>query len=334
MNQPVGTLGDGCFLTGTLVSVATAVGQQERPVESLQPGEAVQAGAGTLEVRAVEVLPPPPGPGACIQLLPNALGRGRPRTALLVTPEQLLLVQDEHLPEGALVPAGALVNGRNILRTTRPEGVAWIGITLEAHGLLLAAGQPAASRRLADGALSVRLLPPGPGLFALRGRLTRAAASTPAEPPAPEAPTPSPAAARPVFVDSLPRGEAPDLRLVADGALAPAVPHESGPWQFVVPAGATALQLISPIGVPPDRPAGDTDGRRFGVAIQSILLDGIPLDLGGRVAGEGFHALEQREHQSWRWTDGNAQLVLPRCAQPRRLDILINDWHHQLRPEG
>ena len=215
-------IGDGCFLAGTPVRVATALGQHDRPVETLQPGESVVTATGPLRVVAVEKLAPPPGPGgATIHLLPGALGPGRPRQDLVVTPEQLLFVQDEALPEGALAPAGALVNGRSILRAARTEQTPWYGVTLEGHGLPLVANLPAASRRDAGGALSARLLPPGPALFALRGRLTRAATAEAPPPPA-ATPEPPPAEAPPDDLPpndllpndlppgDLPSGEAPD----------------------------------------------------------------------------------------------------------------------------
>ncbi len=336
-------IGDGCFLAGTPVRVATALGQHDRPVETLQPGESVVTATGPLRVVAVEKLAPPPGPGgATIHLLPGALGPGRPRQDLVVTPEQLLFVQDEALPEGALAPAGALVNGRSILRAARTEQTPWYGVTLEGHGLPLVANLPAASRRDAGGALSARLLPPGPALFALRGRLTRAATAEAPPPPA-ATPEPPPAEAPPDDLPpndllpndlppgDLPSGEAPDLRLVADGRTVLAQPPQGGLWRFTIPAGAASLRLVSPVGYPPNRDGGEADARRFGVAIQSILLDGVPLDLGGLVAGDGFHGLETRERRSWRWTDGNAQLILPPCPRPRLLDVAINDWHRLLR---
>lgn len=338
MTQPRGTFGDGCLIAGTPVAVLTPAGAHVQQVENLRPGDTLQGINGPVRLVSVEPRDPPPGPGAAIQVLAGAIGPGRPDRDLLVSPEQLVFVQDEHLPDGALAPAGALVNGRSILRTTRPEGAAWYAVALESHGLLFAANLPLGSQREAGVALSVRLLPPGPGLFALRGRLTRAAAAAPpAAPaptpaPAPEIPAaPSPPADAPAFIDDTPPDQVADLRLVADGHQAPSLPTGPGGFRFSIPAGAATLRLLSPVGYPPDRAAGDTDARRFGVAIQSILLDGIPLDLGGMIAGEGFHELETREHQSWRWTDGDARLVLPPCAQPRVLDVQISDWHRLLR---
>ena len=69
------------------------------------------------------------------------------------------------------------------------------------------------------------------------------------------------------------------------------------------------------------------------MAIQALLLDGIPLDLGGPAAGDGFHGLESREQTRWRWTDGDAELLLPPCAAPRQLAVIINDWHSMLQRE-
>lgn len=334
-------IGNGCFATGTRFRVVTPVGVQERPIEALRPGEQVMTATGPAPVAAIAPCDPPEGPGAAIQLQPNAIAPGQPAAPLLVAPEQLVFIRDDQWPEGALAPAGALVNGRAILRAARPGGVVWYALSLESQGLPLAAGLPLASHRAPGGTLAAELVPPGPRLFALRGRLGRAAATAaaaadPAQTaPASEPPPGSPEAPpEPAFVDDLPPGEAPDLRLLADGRALAAEQVEGGTWQFRIPARARALRLLSPVGVPPNRPEGDSDGRRFGVAIQSVLLDGIPLDLGGPVAGEGFYELETREHHRWRWTNGNARLVLPPCHLPRSLTVSISDWHRLLRRQA
>jgi hypothetical protein len=319
-------IGDGCFPAGTLVAVHTPVGAQARPIESLQPDETLLTAAGPMRLLAVEPCAPPPTPGAAIRLLPGAFGPGQPSAELLVTSEQLLFIRDEALPEGAqpegvLAPAGALVNGRSVQRIARPPDLAWFALTLESHGMPLVANLPAGSRRPPGAPLSARLQPPGPGLFALRGRLARLASAEPPAPPAPRAPPTI------LATPALPESAA-TLSLLADGkevaAAAPAGPC----WRFTIPPAAAALRLRSPVGHPP---GADTDGRAFGVAIEALLLDGIPLDLGGPAAGDGFHALEIREQQRWRWTDGNAHLVLPPCTTPRQLVVTINDWHTMLQ---
>lgn len=330
MNPPASTLGDGCFLTGTLISVVTAVGRREQPVESLRPGETVTTAAGEREVRAVDVLTPSPPPGASVRIMPNALGPGRPRESLTVTPEQLLFVQDDHLPDGALVPAGSLVNGRSIQRATGPsEGSEWHCIGLASHGLLLVHNLLVSSRRRSGEALCTRLLPPGPGLFALRGRLSRMATSATPPPDTAAAPTVPPPAAPPTV--ALTFEDLPLLLQVADDIVRPAAAPDG--LHFTIPPGAETLRLRSPLGTLSAQDTADADQRVFGVAIQSVMLDGIPLDLGGIIAGDGFHALEVREHQRWRWTNGNAELRLPPCRQPRCLTVAINDWHKLLHPK-
>lgn len=312
-------IGDGCFPAGTLVAVQTAVGPEQRPIESLHPGETLLTATGPMTLQAIEPRESPPAPGAAIRLLPGAFGPGQPADEVLVTSEQLLLIRDEALPEGVLVPAGALVNGRSIQRIARPPGLAWFGIALDSHGLPLVANTPAACLRAPGIPLSARLLPPGPGLFALRGRLTRMAPTAP-----PVAAAPPPPTTAPLLPD-----DAPALLLLADNQ--PIAAHPAAAehrWSFTIPPAATALRLRSPIGHPPGE---DRDGRAFGVAIQALLLDGIPLDLGGPAAGAGFHTLELNDQQRWRWTDGNAELVLPPCATPRHLAVIINDWHTMLQ---
>lgn len=319
----MGMIGDGCFPAGTPVAVQTASGPQQRPIESLHPGDSLLTAHGPMPLLAVEPREPPPSPGAAIRLLPGAIGPGQPSQELLVSSEQLLFIRDAALPEGVLAPAGALVNGRSVQRIPRPAGLAWFGIALESHGLPLVADLPAGCLRDAGGALSARLLPPGPGLFALRGRLGRGAAE-PAPPPEPAAMPPPPAAEPP------PPDDAPALLLLADGRPIAAQPPEGEAhrWCFTIPPAAAALRLRSPVGHPPGE---DTDGRAFGVAIEALLLDGIPLDLAGPAAGAGFHALESRDQHRWRWTDGDAELLLPPCATPRRLVATINDWHRLLQ---
>jgi hypothetical protein len=308
-------IGDGCFPAGTPVAVETG----EQPIEALHPGQLVRTATGPQPLAALE--PREAAAGAAILLHAGALGPGQPSRDLLVSPEQLLLVRDHVLPEGVLVPAGALVNGRGVQRTTRPAGLAWFALAFDAHTLPLVAGLAAGCLRDTATPLSARLLPPGPGLFALRGRLGRAAPPPAAEPPPPPAPAP-PSPPAPLPADT------PALQLVADGRPVPAERDDGGHWRFTIPPDAASLRLASPIGHPPD---GKADGRNFGVAILALLLDGIPLSLTGPACGDGFHPPEGNGTRAWRWTDGDAELALPPCATPRRLEVTISDWHLMLR---
>jgi hypothetical protein len=301
-------IGDGCFPAGTPVAVEDG----ERPIDALQPGQMIQTATGPQPLAAIE--PRDPGAGAAIRLHPGCLGPGQPSRELLVSPEQLLLVRDQVLPDGVLVPAGALVNGRSVLRTTRPAGASWFALGFATHTLPLVAGMAAGCLRETASPLSARLLPPGPGLFALRGRLARL---PPAPAAAPEPPPPPPPA------------DAPALQLIADGAPI-AADRQGDHWRFTIPPHAASLRLVSPVGRPPESGA---DGRGYGVAILALLLDGIPLALAGPACGHGFHPPEGDAGHTWRWTDGDAELALPPCATPRRLEVTITDWHLMLQQE-
>jgi hypothetical protein len=90
--------------------------------------------------------------------------------------------------------------------------------------------------------------------------------------------------------------------------------------RFDVPPRTTTLRLISrhtQIG---------GDHRRLGVAILRLQLEqnDIPLDSPSLV--RGFHDVERNERVSWRWTDGNALIILPLRPSQQALSIQVADW--------
>ena len=129
-----------CFLAGT--HIATPKGQ--RTVEKLAIGELVLTASGdvrpvrwighkTIVSRFADPLKAYP-----IRIAAGALGAELPARDLLVSPDHALLV------DGALVQAGALVNGMSITRhTPADERFTWFHIELEDHALVLAEGAPA-----------------------------------------------------------------------------------------------------------------------------------------------------------------------------------------------
>lgn len=83
----------------------------------------------------------------------------------------------------------------------------------------------------------------------------------------------------------------------------------SGGNQFTLksttlPAGTRRVALRSRAGVPERLQPGSADGRRLGVAIADVRLDGHPLADGDPRFRRGWHAPEAQ----WRWTDGDAEL--------------------------
>lgn len=129
-----------CFGTGTMI--ATPAG--DVPVQALKPGDPVcLADGGTAPVRWIgrrviarrfadppRVLP--------VRIRAGALGEGVPRRDLLLSPGHAVRVG------AVLAHAGALVNGRSIVREMRlPERFVYWHVELDAHALILAEGAAA-----------------------------------------------------------------------------------------------------------------------------------------------------------------------------------------------
>ncbi|MCX7383235.1 MAG: hypothetical protein NT133_17890, partial [Alphaproteobacteria bacterium] len=77
----------------------------------------------------------------------------------------------------------------------------------------------------------------------------------------------------------------------------------------------------------PRRAAEAADGRRFGVCIRAVEVDGVRLDFASQSFGPGFHPAEGEGDKVWRWTNGDAWLVLPYSVEPRQLALSLTDWH-------
>lgn len=129
-----------CFLAGTRIAIPGG----ECNVERLEPGSLVLTADG--ETRAIRwvgrkrvataLLPETVRP---VRICVGALGEGLPMRDLRVTADHALLV------DGLLVQAGALVNGRTIVRMTTEElGEAFTvyHLELDEHCLVLAEGVP------------------------------------------------------------------------------------------------------------------------------------------------------------------------------------------------
>lgn len=131
-----------CYYPGTLIRRPDG----DSAVETLAIGDLVMTADGrALPVRWIGRNTVSTRFGDPLHVLPiriraGALGENRPERDLLVSPEHAVLVED------VLVQAGALVNGRTVVRETQvPETFVYYHVELSEHALILAEGTPAES---------------------------------------------------------------------------------------------------------------------------------------------------------------------------------------------
>jgi hypothetical protein len=117
--------------------------------------------------------------------------------------------------------------------------------------------------------------------------------------------------------------EAADLQVIVEGrAIRPAMVKERL-HRFLLPAGAAAACIVSRSEMPVHLDPDSLDRRRLGVRIGGIVVGGRPVALDGAALGEGFHPVERRGAQQWRWTDGAARLLLPGAPRSTVLELLV-----------
>jgi hypothetical protein len=95
-------------------------------------------------------------------------------------------------------------------------------------------------------------------------------------------------------------------------------------WCFTVPPRTTTIRLSSVS----TKPAGDP--RHLGVAIYQLTMDGVPISLDSPALVRGFHRVESNDALSWRWTDGEALLILPPRPAEQVLRVGVTNWHQML----
>jgi len=350
--------GEGAFLLGTMLATLSAAGlPDDREIGTLKPGDALLSIAGAEEepkpIRAIHRLEIDPASHATpllvapIRICAGAIAPGVPANDLFLPPEAMLRFRDSGPADapigpgedaGHLVPAAALLNGTSITRHHVPGPHVWLVPDLGTHTILLAEGTALGSARL--GAARGRRVPacipvhlPGVALNAWRTRIAARAREAGLE-----APSVAPARSRRTPLPELPHATSKNAAPLPPPVPAPAVPID------VVAAGATvpATERTAPFTFGYELPARTGpvrlrsaarhaphagEGRRFGVCIIDIAIDGAVIPFDSPAFGPGFHPVESNQEMSWRWTNGDAWLVLPYSANPRRLRIRITDWH-------
>jgi hypothetical protein len=94
--------------------------------------------------------------------------------------------------------------------------------------------------------------------------------------------------------------------------------------RFAVPPRTAAVRLVS------DTFHASGDYRRLGVALLGLAVEEAEIALDNPGLVRGFYPIEQHEDVRWRWTDGEALLLLPPRPAAQTLDVQIADWHQSM----
>lgn len=327
---------NGCFVAGTLIG--TEAGTID--VAQLRAGDRIMTLAGPRVL--IRVTPRMSARSPVVRVRSGALTSDVPVQEVVLAADQQVVIQDLVLTTPVLVGFGVLVNAGSIQREFMLAQTEWFALEFDRPELVLVSGMALSSHRQPGQSASLRVLPPGPALFALRARLTARVATVLAETAAEmllHLPASDPHAnaaaslvlpardtAEPGWVETLPE-TAPTLRLIGDGEALEASSADGLRWRFALPAGSRWLRLASP-----SRMAEGDDARKIGVAVLHMALDGVPLTLTGLASGAGFYPAEGPAGGQWRWTDGFAQVLLPVSRRTRALEVVISNWHEASTP--
>ncbi len=308
-----------CFAAGTMMRTE----QGEVAVESLQPGDRVVTLNGATRMvrwignRRIDFTRhPDPSRAQPIRIRRDAIATGMPNRDLLVSPDHALFI------DGGLVVARLILNGGSIVREANARAVHYFHVELDAHDILFADGMPAESyldtgnRGMFENAGLPLILHPD-----LNGQQCREVAScatfvTDVETlqtlwhrlseRAENIGHPVPAL---LTTDD----PAPSLMLA--GRRVQPVIADDGRYVFAVPHGGGEVRLVSRASAPCDVMPWVEDRRSLGVMLRRITLhcgdsrQDIAPD--HPILGAGWWPVEAGSGEIWRWSDGNAALMLP-----------------------
>ena len=326
-----------CYAAGTRI----LTDRGEVAVEELAAGDMVVTLAGDRrEPRPIKWIGnrhlnlkqhPQPNLVAPVRIRQHAFGTDLPARDLLVSPDHCLFV------DGTLVPAKLLINDMTIGQELATAAIHYYHVELDRHAVMLAEGLAAESyldtgnrAMFANAGLALVLHPDCSVNAGLKCWETDACAPL----------TVAQEAVKPIWrrlLDravmlghrrpELPTTTDPELQLVVDGrALQPIATHGHC-HVFALPAGVSAVRLMSRSGVPSAFEPYLDDWRKLGVAIRRILvrdaagITDIPMDHPG--LGDGWHAVERDDATMWRWMNGNAVLALPETAGLATLEVHV-----------
>jgi hypothetical protein len=239
-----------------------------------------------------------------------------PERDLRLSPDHALFI------DGHLIEAKTLVNGVTVIQDMSTRFVTYHHIELVEHDIMLAEGLPAESYLDAGNRMTFEsdagpimlhpdftavsrakacapLLLDGEVVVAARTRLLE----------------------RAIALGFTTTGAVDLTARVAGTVIEPML--MDGELLFLLPGGATSVELVSSVGVPAETSAAPGDRRALGVAIT-----GLALVAGGK---RTVIALEDKQHSGFyemeaghRWTNGAARIALPAYAGRAVLEVTIN----------
>jgi T5SS/PEP-CTERM-associated repeat protein len=307
-----------CFTAGTRILTP----EGERAVETLRPDDFVVALSGRgpaarrvtwVGARRLDIgRHASPWLVAPVRIRAGALADGVPHRDLLLSPDHAVLLRDT--AGEALVPAHSFVNGASIAQERHTGIVSYWHVELSAHDLVLAEGLPVES--FLDTGNRAAFAPAGEAVFDLHPDFSPRRWDEAACAPLLLGGRRVAAARAGLLARARGMGYAlgRDAGLVVehDGtALVPARLPD-GTLRMRLPSGGSrSIRLRSRHAVPWLLNPGIDDRRCLGVAVEAVALDGIPVALEAGVFGEGFFPVEHDGAGAWRWTGGDATLLLP-----------------------
>jgi hypothetical protein len=325
-----------CFAEGTRIQTVRG----EVSVELLRSGDQVVTQAGEQRVprpvkwighRRIDLTAhPAPERAAPVRIRRGAIARDVPRRDLLVSPDHAVWL------DGVLVLARRLVNGATISQETGARAVRYFHVELDRHAILLAEGLPAESyldtgnRGFFANADEPTVLHPDLTGDANDWRLAGSCAPLLDEPEAMWRiwkKFADRAVGLGYVVETKNTTSDPDLYLLADGVRV--APSTTGQYRrdFVVPAGATELRLMSRTARPIACRPWLNDRRSLGVPVAGIQSRGghtttdVPMD--HPALADGWWGVEDDGEATIRWTNGDARLPPLPGSGPWVLEIAL-----------
>lgn len=284
--------------TTELVVLDPAIGPVARAIHLLALGDEILVAAeGRLCFRRLMMAQEAPPPSDAVLLLAGALSPGVPHHPLMLDRRQMVGLPRHPTPVAAI----ASLPGAD---TAAADGF-WLDIMAEGAERIIAANIAIVTGPLA--LLPVEI-PPTCAAHPIE--------LPPSSEPVAETSTSTQAASVRAFNGS---HELTLLGVVTDGPLSV--------LRFSLPPRTTTLRLSSRGA----KPVGDS--RTLGVALFRLIVEATEIPLDSPILVRGFHRAESNAEMSWRWTDGEALLILPPKPVPQTLSIHITDWHLMLISE-